>query len=84
LRCGVADPPGYDPTATCLDVNAVGWFAEREADAVRFTTRWSTPRIEVTVPSAYAPEGQWLTTISSTVKSRVKHPGCPNADAGVG
>ena len=78
LRCGVADPAGYDPTATCLDVNGVGWYAEPQQRAVRFTSRWSTPRIEVTVPSSYAPEAQWLSTLSSELKRQLHHPGCPN------
>jgi len=79
LRCGVPDPAGYDPTATCLDVNGVGWYGEPQEQAVRFTSRWSTPRIEVTVPSAYAPEAGWLSTLSSELKGKLRHPGCPNA-----
>ena len=79
LRCGVSDPPGYDPTRTCLDVNGVGWYAEPQERAVRFTSRWSTPRIEVTVPSTYAPEAGWLSTLSSELRPRLRHPGCPNA-----
>lgn len=80
LRCGVPDPPGYDPTATCLDVNGVGWYAEPQERGVRFTSRWSTPRIEVTVPSTYAPEAEWLSTLSSQLKPQLHHPGCPNTD----
>jgi Protein of unknown function (DUF3515) len=79
LRCGVPDPPGYDPTATCVDINGVGWYAEPQERGVRFTSRWSTPRIEVTVPSTYAPEAGWLSTLSSELKGQLEHPGCPNA-----
>lgn len=79
LRCGVPDPPGYDPTATCLDVNGVGWYPEPQERGVRFTSRWSTPRIEVTVPSTYAPEAEWLSTLSTELKRQLRHPGCPNA-----
>lgn len=78
VRCGVGDPADYDPTATCLDVNGVGWFASRVDDAaVRFTSRWSTPRLEVTVPSSRAPEGQWLAPVSTATRAGLKHPGCP-------
>ena len=79
LRCGVPDPPHYDPTATCLDVNGVGWYAEPQERSVRFTSRWSAPRVEVSVPSAYAPEAGWLSTLSSTLKRQLHHPGCPNS-----
>jgi hypothetical protein len=79
LRCGVPVPTGYDPTAICLDVNGVGWYAEPLQGAVRFTSRWSTPRIEVTVPSAYAPEAGWLSTLSAQLHRQLHHPGCPNA-----
>ena len=79
LRCGVPVPAGYDPTATCLDVNGVGWYAERQDRGVRFTSRWSTPRIEVTVPAAYAPEAGWLSPISAELRRQLHHPGCPNA-----
>ena len=78
LRCGVGDPPAYDPTATCLDVNGLGWYTEPQDRAVRFTSRWSTPRIEVTVPSSYAPEAGWLSTLSSQLQGKLRHPGCPN------
>jgi len=79
LRCGVPDPQDYDPTATCFDVNGVGWYAEPQERGVRFTSRWSTPRIEVTVPSTHAPEAQWLSTLSTELERQLRHPGCPNA-----
>jgi hypothetical protein len=79
LRCGVPDPPGYDPTAICLDVNGVGWYAEPQPREVRFTSRWSQPRIEVTVPSTYSPEAGWLSTLSAQLHRQLHHPGCPTA-----
>jgi hypothetical protein len=53
-RCGV---PALAPTTEdCIEVDGVGWVAEKLSDGTRFTTFGRDPALEVLVPSDYAPE----------------------------
>ncbi|MQS09694.1 DUF3515 domain-containing protein, partial [Streptomyces alkaliphilus] len=80
LRCGVPDPavldpldPAYDPFADALAVNDVSWLIEPGAggDGYRFTTTERTVRVEVSVPSAYAPETGVLVDLAEAVAGAV-------------
>jgi hypothetical protein len=53
-RCGV---PALGPTTDdCIEVDGMGWVAQKLSDGTRFTTFGRDPAIEVLIPSAYAPE----------------------------
>ncbi|MCE7079918.1 DUF3515 family protein [Streptomyces sp. ST2-7A] len=80
LRCGVPDPAvldppdaAYDPFADAVAVNDVSWLIEAGAngDGYRFTTTERTVRVEVTVPSAYAPETGVLVDLAEAVAGSV-------------
>ncbi|OYN91269.1 hypothetical protein CGZ91_07425 [Parenemella sanctibonifatiensis] len=71
LACGVADPPGFGPTSECYEVDGIGWYAEPVDGAYRFTTLDRTPRIQVTVPSAYEPQAAVLTDLSEAISTTI-------------
>jgi Protein of unknown function (DUF3515) len=78
LRCGVPRPevlsPGsehYNPTADAVEVNGVDWLLEEREDGYRFTTTGRTAFVELTVPSAYAPEVGVLTHFATPVEQAV-------------
>ncbi|WP_461030410.1 DUF3515 domain-containing protein [Streptomyces sparsus] len=78
LRCGVPRPkvlsPGsehYNPTADAVEVNGVGWLLEKQSEGYRFTTTGRTAFVELTVPSAYAPEVGVLTELADAVLAAV-------------
>lgn len=53
-RCGV---PALGPTTDdCIDVDGMGWVAEKLSDGTRLTTFGRDPAVEVLIPSDYAPE----------------------------
>lgn len=57
LRCGVEPPAELRPDSPLTQINGVTWFAEERSQGYVFTTVDLEPRVEVTVPDAYAPEG---------------------------
>ncbi|WP_394813550.1 DUF3515 domain-containing protein [Streptomyces hazeniae] len=82
LRCGVPEPevlrPGsehYNPTSDAAEVNGVSWLLEEQDEGYRFTTTERAPRVEVTVPAAYAPEIGALTDLADAVRSAVPRRG---------
>jgi hypothetical protein len=77
LRCGVEQPARYDPTGEAVVVNDVEWYLEQgtggtgPADAVVFTTLGRVARVELRVPSAYAPEVNPLVDLAAAVSANV-------------
>lgn len=78
LRCGVPRPPllspsseDYNPLADAVEVNGVSWLLEERSDGYRFTTTERTAFVELTVPSAYAPEVGVLTDLADAVAKSV-------------
>ncbi|MFW6694236.1 DUF3515 domain-containing protein [Streptomyces sp. MAR4 CNX-425] len=78
LRCGVPKPavltPGsehYNPYVQAAVVNGVDWVVAEADDGRRFVTSGRKAFVEVTVPSAYAPEVNPLTDLADAVKSAV-------------
>ena len=67
LRCGVSPPPGLTPSSECLEVNGVGWFAEQATGGMIFTTIGRPALVELSVPTAYAPEPGALVDLAETV-----------------
>nr|WP_183341060.1 DUF3515 domain-containing protein [Microlunatus antarcticus] len=54
LRCGVAAPPTLTRESECLQIDAVGWYAEDATGGKIFTTIGRATFVEVSVPSGYA------------------------------
>ena len=71
LRCGVGAPGGLTPTSEVIEIEAVRWYAEELTAGYRFTTTDRTPRVELTVPDAYAPEVDPLVDLSPVVRSAI-------------
>lgn len=74
LRCGVGTPEGFTPTATCQEVNGVGWYIPQDQldsspETFTITTIGRSPRIELTVPKAYLPPAAVLVDLAPAVKS---------------
>lgn len=64
VTCGSPEPADYDPFAQCQEVNGVDWFVpeeqfeiDRQSEDVTLTTIGRTPRMSVTVPGGYRPDG---------------------------
>lgn len=68
LRCGVAEPDAYDPTAQLITVNGVDWFPEEYTEGYVFTTWGREVRVEVAVPDDYAPEVNPLVDLAPVIK----------------
>jgi hypothetical protein len=71
LRCGVAEPAAFEPTSQLTSVNGVDWFPEQQDDGYVFTTWGRMVRIEVTVPSDYAPEASPLVGLAPAIKATI-------------
>ncbi len=71
LRCGVPRPTAMTRSASCMQVNDVGWFAEQRSPGYVFTTIGRAVNVELTVPSKYAPESNALVDIADAVKAHV-------------
>lgn len=69
LRCGVAEPAALRPDSPLTEVNGVSWFAEERSKGYVFTSVGLEPRVEVTVPDAYAPEGSVLVQLSPALSA---------------
>lgn len=54
-----------------MEVNGVSWLLEELSDGYRFTTTERTAFVELTVPSAYAPEVGVLTDLADAVAKSV-------------
>ena len=69
LRCGVPAPPGLERRSECLEVNGVGWFDEDAQGGKIFTTIGRPAFVELSVPTAYAPESGALADLSDVVST---------------
>ncbi len=69
LRCGVPQPAGLTASSECIEVNDVGWFDEPGAGGRIYTTIGRAVFVEVTVPSAYAPEVNGLVDVAAAVSA---------------
>ena len=80
VRCGVGTPEGFSPTATCLEVDGIGWYAPQEQlDAasgdLTLTTIGRSPRVEVRVPRAYLPPATVLADLADAVQQGTRRTG---------
>lgn len=69
LRCGVGEPAGLQPDSPLTEINGITWFAEERSKGYVFTSVGLQPRIEVTVPDAYAPEGSVLLQLAPALSA---------------
>lgn len=70
-RCGV---PALEPTTEdCIEVDGMGWVAQKLSDGTRFTTFGRDPAIEVLIPSDYAPEPLLLPAFTSAADKLPKN-----------
>jgi len=76
LRCGVARPASYTPTGDCVVIDDVEWYVEPATGGTIFTIVGADPRIEVSVPAAYAPASDALVDVGTAIAVTVKHPTC--------
>ena len=53
VACGIAEPTGLTPTATCLEVDGVGWWPQPGQGGQVYTTLGRQVVVQVGVPSAY-------------------------------
>lgn len=68
VRCGVAKPSGLDATATCDEINGVGWFTENASWGYTFTTIGRSAYLEVRVPASNSPAANALIDLTPAVK----------------
>jgi hypothetical protein len=71
LRCGVDRPAEYEPTSMLGTYDGVDWLPVETADGYVFYATGRAAWIEVTVPSAYAPEANPLIDLAAAIKANV-------------
>ena len=71
LRCGVPAPAALTPTSQLITIDGVAWFPEQLERGYLFTTYGLSLNVEVSVPSAYAPEADALTEISRSIAESI-------------
>ena len=73
LVCGVGEPEEFDEFSLCIEANGVGWFVppsqEEDGADVTITTVGHRPRIGVTIPGEYRPDG--LASVMANLSSVV-------------
>ncbi|PRY61346.1 uncharacterized protein DUF3515 [Knoellia remsis] len=70
-RCGV---PALGPTdSDCIEVDGMGWVAQKLSDGTRFTTFGRDPAIEVLIPADYAPEPLLLPAFTAAAEKLPKN-----------
>lgn len=70
-RCGV---PALGPTTDdCIEVDGMGWVAQKLSDGTRFTTFGRDPAVEVLIPSDYAPEPLLLPAFTKAAEKLPKN-----------
>lgn len=62
VRCGVGRPKGFDETASCEDVDGVGYYIpdaayDDQSLDITATTAGFRPRLEIALPAEYRPNG---------------------------
>lgn len=68
LRCGVPRPAKLRANSSCLEVERVGWFAEKATRGYIFTTVGRSAYVEVSVPSAYQPPANALVDVGEAIR----------------
>lgn len=68
LRCGIEPPATLTSSSPCTVLDGVGWFAEKAERGYVFTTIGREALVEVTVPSAYAPEANALIDLAPAIR----------------
>jgi len=72
MRCGVAEPPGYDPgSRQVASVDGVIWFQEIGRDTVTWTAIRKTADVELIVPTSYDAQGGYLVELGKAVKQTI-------------
>jgi len=71
LRCGVPKPADLTRSSPCIEINGVGWFAEKASRGYVFTTVGRAAYAEVSVPSEYAPPSNALVDLAAAVRRSV-------------
>ena len=69
LRCGVGEPAAIRPDSPLTEINGITWFAEERSQGYVFTSVGVEPRVEVTVPDAYAPEGSVVVQLGTALSA---------------
>jgi hypothetical protein len=69
LRCGVPRPPAMGQTSQLVTVNGIAWFPQPPDRPVTFTAVGRRAYVEVTVPAAYAPQGDVLLELTPAIKA---------------
>ena len=78
LVCGVGEPEEFDEFSICIEANGVGWFVppsqEAEGVDVTITTVGHRPRVGVTIPGEYRPNGlaSVMANLSSVVEEHLE------------
>lgn len=79
-RCAVGRPDSYTPTSPVIDVLGVTWLPVEHEGGYVFTTIDRSTNVELTVPNAYAPEGEVVATISPIIASLIPPASAPSPD----
>lgn len=76
LRCGVARPPTFLPTAEVQEINGVTWFPERRGDRTAWTAVDRPVYVEVIVPAdeASGPVARLSTPVTAALPKRPLDP----------
>ena len=69
FTCGVQQPAAMATDTRCFEVDRVGWFAEEGEGGWLFTTIGREVRIQVGVPTAYAPEADALVDLAQAINT---------------
>ncbi|HEU5158298.1 MAG TPA: DUF3515 domain-containing protein [Streptosporangiaceae bacterium] len=71
LRCGVPRPATMRQTSELVTVNGIPWFPRPPDRPVTFTAVGRRAYVEVTVPAAYAPQGDVLVELTPAIKAAI-------------
>ena len=72
LRCGVAEPAGFDELSTCQVVNDVAWYIPEEQVTgepvdILMTTVGRRPNVELALPEEYFPPAAAMAQLSDAL-----------------
>ena len=72
LRCGVAQPAGYDPgSPQTASVNGVIWFQRIGRTTVTWTAIRHAADVELIVPTSYEAQGGFLVELGTALKQTI-------------
>ena len=77
LRCGVAEPAGFDRLSSCQITNGVAWFIPEELitgrpEAIVMTTIGRSPGVEVRLPVESFPPASAMVTLADAIKQSTR------------